>query len=565
VAIGYAAFALVLGVTAGLLKRRTLLALTAARWSVRRKSVWKREIGRNGRSFFKKHPLQVILRYLHELWNGELADRGRDSHPRNSNSARLGLPYIAVCGSQARAAIDGEQRAVSGPARRGARGFLAPESDDDVLSIAQLYGRVDGALATAFPPRQPLWVRGEVQTLSDRTGHCYIDLIDPDSAGDRQAPVLKVRCWRQTWGPLRASLARSGIELAPGTVVNLVGRLDFYRARAEVSFVMAGLDVTALLGKMAAERAALVAALREEGLLERNRALPLPDVALSIALVASPDTEGYRDFLGQLTASGYGFDVAVSRASVQGTGAPRAIARAITRCGASGRDLVVIVRGGGSKADMAAFDSAPVARAIATCPVPVWTGIGHTGDESVADIVAHRSFVTPTECGHELVTRLDAWWHRSVVDPAASVARHALRSFEFADRHLGACQGRLSGSARQQLRWHRERLEHRVTALTRVAPQSVRTEASSVTARSARMGPAALRQLADAEGRVAGWRRLLGAFDIERQLERGYTLTMDTDGRVLRSGAALTAGDVLLTRFADATARSVVAEHSGDS
>ena len=227
------------------------------------------------------------------------------------------------------AAIDDEQL-VSGPARRGARGFLAPESDDDVLSIAQLYGRVDEALATAFPPRQPLWVRGEVQTLSDRTGHCYIDLIDPDSAGDRQAPVLKVRCWRQTWGPLRASLARTGIELAPGTVVNLVGRLDFYRARAEVSFVMAGLDVTALLGKMAAERAALVAALREEGLLERNRALPLPDVTLSIALVASPDTEGYRDFLGQLTASGYGFDVAVSRASVQGTGAPRAIARGPT-------------------------------------------------------------------------------------------------------------------------------------------------------------------------------------------------------------------------------------------
>jgi exodeoxyribonuclease VII large subunit len=433
-----------------------------------------------------------------------------------------------------------------------------------VLSIAQLYGRVDEALATAFPPRQPLWVRGEVQTLSDRTGHCYIDLIDPDSAGNRQAPVLKVRCWRQTWGPLRASLARTGIELGPGTVVNLVGRLDFYRARAEVSFVMAGLDVTALLGKMAAERAALVAALREEGLLERNRALPLPDVALSIALVASPDTEGYRDFLGQLTSSGYGFDVAVSRASVQGTGAPRAIARAITRCGTSGRDLVVIVRGGGSKADMAAFDSAPVARAIATCPVPVWTGIGHTGDESVADIVANRSFVTPTECGHELVTRLDAWWLRSVVHPAASVARHALRSFEFADRHLGACQGRLSGSARQQLRWHRERLEHRVAALTRAAPQSIWSEAASVAARSARMGPAALRQLADAEGRVAGWRRLLGAFDVERQLERGYTLTMNTDGRVLRSGAALAEGDVLLTRFADATARSVVAEHSGD-
>jgi exodeoxyribonuclease VII large subunit len=280
---------------------------------------------------------------------------------------------------------------------------------------------------------------------------------------------------------------------------------------------------------------------------------------LRVGLVASPDTEGYRDFVGQLTSSGYGFEVVVSRASVQGTGAPRAIARAITRCGASGCDLVVVVRGGGSKADLAAFDSEPVARAIATCPVPVWTGIGHTGDESVADIVANRAFVTPTECGHELVTRVEAWWHRSVAVPAGALGRHAWRFVEAADRHLGACQGRLSGSARQQLRWHRERLEQRAAALGRGAPATVHQAQGSVEARSARLGPAALRSLADAEHRVSGWRRLLGAFDVERQLERGYTLTMDEDGRVLRSGVSLSDGDVLVTRFADATARSVVA------
>jgi exodeoxyribonuclease VII large subunit len=442
---------------------------------------------------------------------------------------------------------------------RRPRGASVLESDAEVLSIAQLYRRVDDALASAFSPRLPLWVRGEVQTLSDRTGHCYMDLVDPDSAGDRQAPVLKVRCWRQTWGPLRAQLARSGIELAPGTVVHLVGRLDFYRARAEVNFVMAGLDVTALLGRMAADRAALIAALRAEGLLEANRALLVPPVVLRVGLVASPDTEGYRDFVGQLTASGYGFELAVSRASVQGAGAPRAVARAITRCGVSGCDLVVIVRGGGSKADMAAFDSEPVARAIATCPVPVWTGIGHTGDESVADIVANRSFVTPTECGHELVTRIEGWWQRCVATPADAVGRHARRWFEVADRHLGACQGRLSGTARQQLRWHRERLEQRVAVLTRAAPAAVGNERASVSARTSRLAPAARRRLADAEQRVSGWRRLLGAFDVERQLERGYTLTMDDDGRVLRSGAGLTEGAVLVTRFADAAARSVVA------
>ncbi|MGH9046108.1 MAG: exodeoxyribonuclease VII large subunit, partial [Acidimicrobiales bacterium] len=374
--------------------------------------------------------------------------------------------------------------------RRGTADRLALENGTEILSIADLYRRVDRALTSELPPRIPIWVRGEVQTLSDRTGHCYLDLIDPDQSGDRQAPVLKVRCWRQTWVPLRAQLDRAGLELAPGTVVHLVGRVEFYRARAEVNFVMAGLDVTALLGRLAAEKAALLAKLRSEGLLEANRERAVAPVVRHIGLVASPETEGYRDFLGQLRSSGFGFRVEVARASVQGAGAARAIARAITRSAGSGCDLVVVVRGGGSKADLVAFDSAPVALAIANCPVPVWTGIGHTGDESVADIVANRSFVTPTECGHELVVRLDGWWQRHVAVAATAIGRHAHRSIKAADRHLATCQGRVSGTARQQLGWHRERLERRVTHLTRAAPTAVASESRSAANRARRVGPA---------------------------------------------------------------------------
>jgi exodeoxyribonuclease VII large subunit len=440
---------------------------------------------------------------------------------------------------------------------------LFSEAGTDVLSIAQLYARVDRALIAEFPPREPLWVRGEVQTISDRTGHCYIDLVDPETADDRQAPVVKVRCWRQTWGPLRAQLAKSGLELTPGTVVQLFGRLEFYRPRAEVSLVMAGLDVTALLGKLAADRAALLAALREEGLLEANGRREVPPVVLAVGLVASPDTEGCRDFLKQLENSGFSFSVALSRASVQGTEAPRSIARAIRRAGAEHPDLVVVVRGGGSKADLVAFDSAPVARAIATCPVPVWTGIGHTGDESVADIVANRSFVTPTECGHELAARIEGFWLRSVLGPSAAIGRYAHRALEAADRHLAAGQGRVSGTARQHLRWHRERLEQRTGSLARAAPAATAGQSARVATSTARLGAAARRLVADAEEKAAGWRRLLSAFDLDRQLERGYTITTDEDGHILRSAATLESGNVLRTRFADGTARSVVTEESG--
>lgn len=433
----------------------------------------------------------------------------------------------------------------------------------DALSIADLYDEVQGALERTFPRRRALWVRGEIQHVSDQRagrGHCYMDLVDPESARDRQAPVLRVKCWQSTWGPLRTTLAREGIELQPGMVVILRGTLDFYRPKAEIGFVLSELDVTALLGRLAAKRAALLRALEAEGLLARNRSRPVPDVPLRIGLVASPDTEGYRDFVGQLTASGLAFSVQVARATVQGAGAPLSISRAIRRLSALGPerlDVVVVVRGGGSKGDLAAFDAEPVARAISTSPVPIWTGIGHTGDESVADIVANRACITPTECGRELVQRVQTWWETSVATAAALVARCSSDALTSSQREHDGARARLCAMARHLVDRQREHVVRRGITIGRCAPRLVDDASSTVTARGARIGPLAFARLEHTRDRLVGWQRLVAAYDVERQLERGYTLTLDEDGHVLRHARAVRPGQRLLTRFADGSVGSV--------
>jgi exodeoxyribonuclease VII large subunit len=433
---------------------------------------------------------------------------------------------------------------------------------EDALSIAELYDDVDAALARAFPRNRPVWVRGEIQSVSDqaRSGHCFIDLVDPDSAGERQAPVLRVRCWRSNWGPLKATLAREGIELQPGMVVLLRGVLDFYRARAEVGFIMAELDVTLLLGRMAAKRGALLRALAAEGLTEANRRIPVPAVPLRVGLVASAGSEGYADFVGQLTGSGLAFRVLVWPVPVQGAGAPRAVARGLAMVARRGCDLAVLVRGGGSKADLAVFDTEPVARAVAGSPVPVWTGIGHTGDESVADIVANRSFITPTECGHELAQRVALWWEDSVVSGARALGQRAGDVVAAAEHRDTMARGRLTGAARHQLRAHAERLTLRGDRLSERGRSVPDAEGRSLADRSAKLGPRSRDHLARAADRLDSWRRLLAAYDVDRQLERGYTLTVDTDGNVVRSAAALREGGALVTRFADGSARSRIEE-----
>jgi exodeoxyribonuclease VII large subunit len=230
--------------------------------------------------------------------------------------------------------------------------------------------------------------------------------------------------------------------------------------------------------------------------------------------------------------------------------AVRAVAHA--RC-----DLVVLVRGGGSKGDLAALDAEPVARAVATAHVPVWTGIGHTGDQSVADIVANRAFVTPTECGQAVVQKVGQWWEAFEMR-ASQVARRAAEALASADRHGHQGRARLVACTRNQLHRHSERLDSRAQRLVVQAPHGVSGAMTALTARVARIGPLARSELQNQSDRVLAWRRLLAAYDVTRQLERGYTLTLDEEGRIVREAGRIRPGAALLTKFADGTVRSAV-------
>jgi exodeoxyribonuclease VII large subunit len=426
-------------------------------------------------------------------------------------------------------------------------------------SVSSLLGGVRSALAAAFPRHLPLWVRGEIQSISDhRSGHCYLDLVDPDTARDAEAPVLKVNCWRSSWAPMKADLAQQGITLEAGMVVTLRGRVEFYAPRGQVNFIAAELDVHALLGRLAQRRAALLAALAREGLLERNKSLPVPAVPLRIGLVASPGTEGYRDFLGQLFGSGLAFNVVHVASRVQGTSAAATVAAGLHALAGTGCDLVVLVRGGGSKADLAVFDAEPVARAIAVSGSPVWTGIGHTGDQSVADIVANRACITPTECGAQIAAMVHDWWDE-VAWRAERVAERADHVLVGAERRDDAARADLGAGVRRQLARHGERLSERGERIALLAPRSTTSASLSLAHRSSRLGPRAMGVLERGSDRLGSWRRLLAAYDVERQLERGYSLTYDDAGHLLRSVGELVPGSPLVTRFADGTARSTVA------
>lgn len=417
----------------------------------------------------------------------------------------------------------------------------SPRSDEarEVQSVAEFYAQVDAVLKKAFPSSRAIWIRAEIQKVTEaRSGHCYVELVDSVGKGDKK-PVLTVNIWQSTWRPLKRQLSEEGITLENGMVVLVRGSLNFYAMNGSLSLSLQELDVTALLGQIAKRRAELIAALDREGLLARQKALRVSHPPLRLGLVASPGTEGYNDFFTQLNDSRFSFRVVHVATAVQGASAPNEVARAIgalSELGPGALDVVCVVRGGGSKGDLAAFDSEAIARAIANCTVPVWTGIGHTGDQSVADLVANSASITPTQCGQAVVALVEGFYRRTVLDPARSIVR--------------ASNERVSSL--------RVAIDARSRNLSRQASNVLSHARRNLVATAARLGPGASMAIAREGERLIARKRLLAAYDVERQLARGYSLTLDEHGRAIRSYADVSIGSTIVTKVADATLRSVV-------
>ena len=414
---------------------------------------------------------------------------------------------------------------------------------EPILEVGQFYELITSHLESAFGRRQPRWVRGEIAKVFEK-GHLYVDLVDAGSAtADAKRPVLNAHCWTSVWGPLKRKLADDGIAIKPGVIVNFFGYVDVYAPQGKIGFTVTAIDAEGLLGDVARRRGELIARLSAEGLLDTNKRITMPAVPLRVGLVASPGTEGFNDFTGQLLNSGYSFDVRLVTTLVQGDQAPAQIVAAIAALDREGLDVIAMVRGGGSKGDLACFDDERVARAIAAAATPVWTGIGHTGDESVADLVSHTRAITPTKLGEELVTMISAWDQRNlrvpaqrlgvaldaVLDEATEFVNERRRTMIFAVRDRLRSEERHLGSVRERLHLHaRHVLEAATTSL-------------------------------------ATTRQLLAAYDPTRRLAQGWSITTRIDGTIVRRLSDVAVGDEVRVRLSDGILSTQVTTKNGDS
>ncbi len=254
---------------------------------------------------------------------------------------------------------------------------------------------------------ESVWVTAEMGQISLSRGHYYIRLLEKE--GDDIIAEMSAVVWSSDFKRIQRvfGAATSGV-LSEGMEVRLKGRLDFHE-RYGLKFIVEEIDPTYTIGKLEIQKRKLIAELQNEQLLGLNASLTPPSVWQRIAVISSETAAGWADFQNHILENmhAYRFDIQLFPSAMQGQHVEKELLQQLARIASEKDrfDAVVIIRGGGAKLDLAAFDNPALCRAVARFPLPVLTGIGHEVDYTVLDMVAFTALKTPTAVADFLIER----------------------------------------------------------------------------------------------------------------------------------------------------------------
>jgi exodeoxyribonuclease VII large subunit len=429
------------------------------------------------------------------------------------------------------------------------------------LSVTRLNALARRALERALPL---LWVAGEISNFTRApSGHCYFTL--KDERAQVRCVMFRTRAQLQDWSP--ANGAQVEVRAAP----------SLYEARGEFQLTVEFMR-RAGLGALFERFARLKARLEAEGLFAAQRKRALPRFPARIGLVTSPGGAALRDVLTTLRRRMPRIPIVLYPTPVQGEGAAAQIAGMLALAGRRSEcDVLILCRGGGSIEDLWSFNEEAVARAIAACPIPVVTGVGHETDFTIADFVADARAATPT--GAAALASPDRYELRGQLRAVGShLRRNLYRALERRMQQTDLLARRLVhpgeriarrlaelAHLRSRLTSVRARVQERAqSALERAAQRltAARPDVDSLLEQQARLRERLRRAAAHGmQQRAATLERLeahLKHLDPRQVLERGYAIVTDEQGGIVRSHAQLAVGSDVHMALAQGAARARV-------
>jgi exodeoxyribonuclease VII large subunit len=283
------------------------------------------------------------------------------------------------------------------------------EGNRHTMKLSDLQEEIQEVIKNSFDA--PRWINCEIMDITQNfSGHCYLDLIEKDEKSDKVLARARAIIWASAYRMLKPYFETStGYELTSGIKILILSRVEFHPVYG-LSLNIQDIDPTYTLGDVERKKREIIQRLEKEGVLDMNKEIPLPIVPQKIAVVSSLTAAGYEDFMDQLQGNSYGYQffTRLFPAVMQGENAEQSIIESLEKIFEfeSHFDAVVIIRGGGSKSDLACFDSYDLAYHVSQFPLPVITGIGHEQDDTITDLVAHTRLKTPTAVAGFFIDKL---------------------------------------------------------------------------------------------------------------------------------------------------------------
>ncbi len=428
------------------------------------------------------------------------------------------------------------------------------------LTISELNHFIKDVLNAGFP--QAVWVCGEIQQYDRNKSkkHIFFELVEKDSRSDEILARIGLVIFANRKAAVDETLARSenAFLLKDDIEVKFRCSVDFYPPHGAVRLIVEDIDPAYTLGKLAQEKQKLIAALKEKGVLDKNKQLSLPLVPLAIGLITSDDSAAYNDFISELRKSGYGFKVYLRNTLMQGKNAVKDVCRAIAELQrVDGLEAIIITRGGGSLAELSCFDSALIAETVAACTLPVLSGIGHEINVTVTDLAAHTYAKTPTAIAQHLVERvqgfltgLDEQLERVIHEAQATLTdyKHRLK-----DLAAGLQQGAtlFFKDHQEQLIRSEEILKHKPLVLL-----SGRRNALAVHVTRVKRGARTL--IAQKHSHLKACKRIIEIAHPVNTMKRGFSITRTESGKIFKSIRDIERGAPIATELPDGSVLSRV-------
>jgi len=385
-----------------------------------------------------------------------------------------------------------------------------------------------------------IWIRCEIAQINSSRGHHYLNLIEKSAEGERIIAQSSAVLWASKHRQLRRQHKKLLNELLQnGVAVLLQVKID-YDERYGLKLLIEDIDPGYTMGQMELKRQEILNTLRQENLLEINSQIPLPTVVQRVAIISSETAAGLQDYLNQIATNSYGYQFSnqLFPAAMQGANVEKEVLRQLKKIVflKDNYDAVIMIRGGGSKLDLAGFDNLALGRAVANFPLPILVGIGHEIDETILDRVAHTSLKTPTAVADFLINRL-LHFESTILEYKNYIFNAANYQIQAEKNELAYAQKMIQLQGNTQLKEAKISLSQLVQRLPLATKNSLTLAKNDLT------------QLAKITELLAP----------ETALKRGFSITT-ANGKVVTKKSQVKKGTILITQLLNDQIKSIVNE-----